>query len=146
MQGPKLKVYPFQFVKASGPVSIKGDQPPYLVEGSLTIDSALSREKVMNSGLAEGCSSLPSYSPPPTRQREGQYSKFRLKIDVEAEKNIIIQNDLIDGEARAEVTIVNMLDAPRLVGTAEMISGHLIFKDRAFDIQMVPLPTSTIRR
>ena len=39
-----------------------------------------------------------------------------------------------DVEVKAHVRIVNTLEAPRILGDAEVIQGKLVFKDRAFTI------------
>ncbi|HLE00228.1 MAG TPA: translocation/assembly module TamB domain-containing protein [Bdellovibrionota bacterium] len=134
VQGSKLKIYPFQFVKARGSLHVHGDELPYMIDGAMTLDSALSREKVFNQKQGEGLKAA-EYMPPPTSKSESNYPKFKLNIDVKADRGILIQNDLFDAELRGRVTAVNTLETPRILGTAELVQGNMIFKNRIFHIQ-----------
>lgn len=132
----KLKVYPFQFAKVNGSIDVHGKGLPYLVAGHISVDSALCKEKVLNQKQGvQGLKAL-RYAPPVTKQGESSQSKFALNIDVEAMKGILIQNDLFqDMQAKGKLTLVNTLDAPRVLGRAEVIQGRLLFKDHVFQIQ-----------
>jgi autotransporter translocation and assembly factor TamB len=134
MSGNKLRFFPFQYAKVKGNLSVTGDRLPYLVEGKFVIDSALSREKILQQKQAQGLKAA-QYTPPPTSQRQSDYPKFKLKIDAVAEKGIIVQNDLFDAEMKAKVTLVNTIETPRLLGSAELVQGKMLFKDRVFQIQ-----------
>ncbi len=131
--GSKIKVYPFQFVKVRGDVDIHGEKIPYQIDGSLAIDSALSKEKVFQK-KGETLKAL-QYTPPPTSRRASDIPLFKLNINAVAERGVLIQNDLFDAEAKGRFTLVNTLEAPRVIGTAEIIAGKLLFKDRTFQIQ-----------
>jgi translocation and assembly module TamB len=100
----------------------------------MAVESALCRESFFSQGSMRGPKSA-KYTPPPSSRRESDYPKFKLDIDVTADKGVLIQNDLFDAEAKAHVTVVNTLDTPRVVGTAEVVQGKLIFKDRVFQLQ-----------
>lgn len=132
--GSKLRFFPFQYAKLDGSLSVTGDHLPYLVEGSFKIDSALSKEKVMQQKQGQGLKAL-QYSPPPSKERLSDYPKFKLKIDAEADKGIFIKNDLFDAELKGKVTIINTIEAPRVLGTADLIQGKMTFKDHEFVIQ-----------
>jgi autotransporter translocation and assembly factor TamB len=134
VSGSKLKVYPFQYVKTHGGVSVTGDKVPYQIEGALVVDSALTHEKVLGQKQGGGSKAL-QYTPPPTPERGSDYPKFKLDIDAVAERGVLVQNDLFNCELKGHVKIVNTLEAPRVVGTAELLSGQMIFKDRTFQIQ-----------
>jgi autotransporter translocation and assembly factor TamB len=134
LSGNKLRFFPFQYAKVRGSMSVTGDHLPYLVEGKFDVESALSREKVLQQKQATGLKAV-QYTPPPTSQRQSDYPKFKLKIDAVADKGILVQNDLFDAELKAKVTLVNTLEAPRLLGSAELVQGKMIFKDRVFQIQ-----------
>jgi translocation and assembly module TamB len=131
--GNKLKVYPFQFIKVTGVMDVTGDGNPYLAKGNLNVQSGLTREKFTGPKVGSGLRAL-KYAP-----REGadgsHYSRLKLDIDVTADKEVFIQNDLFNAEAKGKLKIVNTLVAPRLLGTADIIQGRMIFKDRSFQIQ-----------
>ena len=134
----KLKIYPFQFLKIkSGRLKIHGDKIPYRIDGSVIVDSGLSKEKL--SGNATGGLKSARYTPPPTSQREGDAPKFKLNIEVVADRELIFDNDMVNAEMKANITLVNTLEAPRMMGTAELIQGKLNFKDRAFQLQTVSI-------
>ena len=136
LNGPKLKIYPFQFVKAHGNLQVHGESPPYQVDGQVKIESAISKEKVFSRKQTSQGLKAAQYAPPPTRQAESGLSKFHLNIDVDAPKGIIIQNDLFrDVELKCNLTVVNTMEAPRILGRADVISGKLLFKDHVFQIQ-----------
>lgn len=133
LSGNKLKVYPFQYAKIRGGLEVKGDQIPYLVSGAVIVESALSREKVLQQKSGSGLKAV-QYTPPPS-SRGSDYPRFKLNIDVKGENGILVQNDLFDVETRAQITLVNTLEAPRLLGNVEVIQGRMMFKDRTFQIQ-----------
>jgi autotransporter translocation and assembly factor TamB len=132
--GNKLKIYPFQFVKIRGGLDIHGDDLPYLVDGDLKVDSALSTEKVLAGGKGDALKAI-QYAPPPSRAGAADYPKFKLNIRVAADGGVMIRNDLFNAEARGKLTVVNTIETPRLLGSAELIAGKLLFKDREFQIQ-----------
>lgn len=123
----RIKVYPFQFVKTRGKIHIHGDKRPYLVDGEVYVDSALSREKILQDRT--GLRRTSRYAPPPQRIRGGNIPTFKLDIRAIAEKGILIKNDVFDAELKADVRLVNTVAVPRVLGTVEMISGKINFKD-----------------
>ncbi len=132
--GSKIKVFPFQYAKVRGTIAVSGDRIPYLISGSTVVESALSREKVMQKRSGDSLKAA-RYTPPPTLARASDYPKFKLDIDVRADGNVVIQNDLFDAVAKGHLKVVNTLDTPRILGNAELIQGKMIFKDRVFQIQ-----------
>lgn len=133
LNGNKLKVFPFQYARVRGNVAVSGQDLPYLVSGKLTIDSALSREKVFQKNQASALKTA-QYTPPPSARRLSDYPWFKLNIDVNSDGGILVQNELFDLEAKGQMTLVNTLEVPRLVGNAEVVQGRLLFKDRSFRI------------
>jgi translocation and assembly module TamB len=133
VQGSRLKIFPFQFVRAQGKLSVTGDQPPYLISGNLLIDQALSREKVAGSGGGRVLKTA-RYAPQKSPQSLAA-ARFKLDLDVRADQGVLVQNDLFDLEAKGNLKVVNTLDNPRILGTADLIKGKLVFKDRVFQMQ-----------
>jgi hypothetical protein len=131
----KLQIYPFQYVRARGGVHVHGDHLPYVVDGNIRILSALSRENVLNRDTQAGGLKVAKYTPPPVAADEGDYPKFRLNVHAQADEGINVKNDLFDAELKADINVVNTLEAPRLTGSAETLHGKLVFKDQTFQIQ-----------
>lgn len=134
LNNAKLKVYPFQFVKVSGPIDVHGDERPYFVNGTLVLDSALLTEKVLGQKQS-GAPKVMQYMPEPGKKDESSYPKFKLNIDITAERGVLVQNDLFDAELKGDLTIVNTIEVPRVVGTVGLVSGKMIFKNRVFQLQ-----------
>ncbi len=129
----KLKVYPFQYAKVRGKLAVTGSDLPYLVAGKVTVDQAISREKIANS-KSPGFKTA-QYSPSEMSSTGFDRPLFKLQIDVAAPGNIVVQNELVDLEAKGELRIVGTLGAPRPLGRAQAIQGKVLFKDRVFQIQ-----------
>jgi len=134
VNGSKLKVFPFQYAKVHGNVAVHGNEIPYLVDGKITVDSALSTEKVFSQKSSGGVKAV-QYGPPPSKNSDTGYPKFKLKIEVNADRGIFVKNNLFDAEAKAHITVVNTLEAPRIIGFAEIVQGKILFKDKNFTVQ-----------
>ena len=131
-----LKIYPFQYIKLNGSINVSGSEPPYLIDGNIIADSALSKEKVLNKKKGGDDLKIFQYAPPALAQGSSGYSKFKLNVDIEAPHGIYVQNDLFrDLEAKGNLTLVNTFEAPRILGTAEVMQGKVLFKDHVFKIQ-----------
>ncbi|OFZ78794.1 MAG: hypothetical protein A2583_09705 [Bdellovibrionales bacterium RIFOXYD1_FULL_53_11] len=140
--GSKLRIYPFQFVRATGKLAVTGETVPYLVEGQISVDSGLIKEKVL-AQKSGAVLKVAQYTPKPGSVDEGDYPRFKLGINVRADRGIIVQNDLFDAELKANVRIVNFLNAPMILGKSELIHGKLTFKDRVFQIQSAQIDFDT---
>ncbi len=133
----RLKVFPFQFLKIrDARIRVAGSSVPYDVTGNVNVEQGLSRERI--GGAGQGISLQSSlYAPPPTGDVAFDFPKFRLKVDVNADSGLKFQNELLDVEMRAAVTLVNTIEAPRLLGKAELVpgQGRMTFKDHVFQVQ-----------
>jgi translocation and assembly module TamB len=129
-------VYPFQYAKVDGALGLHGEKAPYMIDGFISVDSALSKEKILNRKKEGENLKAFQYAPPVSKQGENAVSPFKLNIEVEAQKGVMIQNDLFrDVQAKGTLTLVNTLDAPRVLGRVEVIQGKILFKDHIFEIQ-----------
>ncbi len=136
LQENKIKVYPFQYAKLSGQLGIRGTSAPYLIDGNIAIDSALSREKMLNQKRASDGFKAVQYLPSTSAKGEAPTSSFKLNISLETPHGVLVQNDLFrDVVAQGKMTLVNTLDTPRVLGRMEVTQGKLIFKDHVFHIQ-----------
>jgi len=136
LKDARIKVAPFQYVKLSGGVHLHGSEAPYALDGRLIVHSALSREKMLSSKKGSDTSKTIQQLPLPSEQGGTQKSMVSLNLDVEAPQGIYFQNDLFrDLQARAKLKLTNTVDAPRILGKAEVIQGKLVFKDHVFQVR-----------
>ncbi len=141
-----LKIEPFQYIKVSGDLGIYGDVLPYVIDGNVMVESALLRENFFNQRQSQGSLKALQYSPNTYQQNENASSHFKLKVDVEAPREVWIQNDFFrDTHVKGHLTLVNTLEAPRVLGTAEVIQGKFLFKDHIFNIQSASAQFDSVR-
>ena len=134
LYGNKLKIYPFQYIKTNGKLHVAGETAPYLIDGSVIASSALSKEKIL--GQNQGVSlKTARFIPPASESEESDAGYFNLDINATAEKEIFIKNELFDAELSGEVKVINTIDVPRILGSAEVVQGKMLFKDKVFQIQ-----------
>ncbi|MGE0614318.1 MAG: translocation/assembly module TamB domain-containing protein [Bacteriovoracia bacterium] len=133
LQENRLKIYPFQVAKVEGTLGVFGDRLPYQVDGNIHLMSAVSHENILDKKTG-GIRKSAKFTPPPGTLRDSDYPTFKLNINVNAEDEVVVKNDLFDAELKAKVKIVNTTDVPRLLGSADVIRGTLNFKDRSFQI------------
>jgi hypothetical protein len=138
LAGNRVRIFPFQFIKVHGDLNVAGEERPYLVSGSLIVDSGMIREKILGQKQILSAKNL-QYSPSSSGKKgtsDSDVPLFKLKIDVNAERGIFVDNDLFsNAEFKAHVTVVNTLDAPSILGSAEFVQGKMVFKDRIFQVQ-----------
>lgn len=132
LNGNKLKVYPFQVAKVRGKLEVNGTERPYTVGGKILLENAITREKIANT-RGPGLRSI-QYMPPPSSSSTASIPLFKLDIAVSAPGNIIVQNELMDLEAKGELRIVGNIDNPKPLGSASVVQGKILFKDRAFQV------------
>ena len=133
----RLKAYPFQYLKIkTAKVRLNGDRFPYELSGSLMIDEALSREKLANAGQGIALKTS-TYAPPSSLENSTDFPKLQLKLDLSADSGLRFQNEFLDVEMKAKLTLINTLEAPRILGRAELVPGQgkITFKDHVFQIQ-----------
>jgi hypothetical protein len=130
----RLKIYPFQFVRLGGNLKVTGESAPYLVDGSIRVEQALSRENISPGGKGQARRSA-RFMPQPSLMQDSDYPLFRMQIRTFAERGVFVKNDLFDAELKGDLTLLNTIQAPRLAGTAELLSGKMSFKDRTFVLE-----------
>ncbi len=133
LNGNKLRVYPFQVAKVRGKITVTGNERPYLVGGKILLENAITREKIATA-RGPGLRTV-QYMPPASATSGSGLPLFVLNIAVSSPGNIIVQNELMDLEAKGELRIVGNIDNPRPLGTITAVQGHILFKDRTFNIQ-----------
>lgn len=135
IQRAKIKIYPFQYAQTTGTLRVDGKDAPYMVHGELTVDSAISREKMFGSGAgATGSKALP-YAPPPKGSNRRTTAWLALDFRVASDGGLLVQNDLFDAEAKCDLRVLGTIEAPRLLGNVEVVQGKMNFKERAFQIR-----------
>jgi hypothetical protein len=133
----RLKAYPFQYLKVGeGKITLTGKQLPYEISGSVVVDEAISREKLSNAGQGIALKTT-LYAPPASPDSSLDFPLVILKLDVKADSGLRFQNEFLDVELKAAITLVNTLEAPRVLGRAELVPGQgkLNFKEHVFQIQ-----------
>jgi hypothetical protein len=133
LNGNKLKVFPFQVAKVRGKLEVQGKERPYQISGRVLVENAITREKIANA-RGPGLRAV-QYMPQASTLASGTIPLFQLDIGVSAPGNVIVQNELMDLEAKGDLRIVGTLDNPRPLGTASAVQGKILFKDRVFTIQ-----------
>ena len=53
----------------------------------------------------------------------GDQPLFKLNIDASTDGGVFIQNDLLDGEVKAHVTVINTIEVPRLLGSGIKVAA-----------------------
>lgn len=134
LDNPKVKVYPVVFARTTGRLNLSGEQMPYKVTGTLNVAEALIKE---NFAPNEGGRVLRTskFLPQSKGAVTGELELFDLDIDIRADRNIFVRNDLFDAEVKGNLKVINTIQAPRLLGDVEIIHGKLLFKDNFFVIQ-----------
>jgi translocation and assembly module TamB len=130
----KLLIFPFQYLKVRGKLHAYGEEMPYRVDGDLFVESALSREPVLNQVRERGRRTV-RFMPSAASSDEGSSPLFSLNIRGHADRGVFVKNDLFDAELKGDLTVINTIAAPRLMGWAEVIGGKMLFKDQGFQIQ-----------
>ncbi len=134
LDGTKIKVYPVNYARTSGKLTVKGTQLPYKVSGNLNVAEALIREDF---NLSEGARFLRSSKFLPQRELQSKETiqLFNLDIQLKAERGIFVRNNLFDTELRGDLRVLNSISAPGLLGNIDVMYGKLFFKDNFFNIQ-----------
>lgn len=109
-----------------GTVIVRGSWAAPLLEGSLQIQSMSYR-----SSFEEFLATLTQHNP--TREAT-PLGRLRLALHVEGSRNITIQNQLADVEARIDVDIQGTVDDPALTGHVEASGGTLVFQGNRYHI------------
>ncbi|MEW6056500.1 MAG: translocation/assembly module TamB domain-containing protein [Bdellovibrionota bacterium] len=133
LDNPKVKVYPVTYARTSGNLTLKGKELPYSVKGSVSVAEALIRE---NFSLSEGSRVLKSSKFLPQKSSgSGEIQIFDLDVNLDADRGILVRNDLFDAELKGNIRVINSVQTPRLLGNVDILHGKLLFKDNFFAIQ-----------
>jgi hypothetical protein len=134
LSGSRIRLFPFQYIRTKGDVFLRGVGVPYRITGDLVVDSALIREPFLQRKTTE-LRRVARFRPPESSTDSGEALRFELGLNVRSNKGIFIQNDLFDAELKGDIQLVNTVDAPRVMGTAEIIRGRLLFRDQDFSVE-----------
>ena len=129
----RVKVFPLKYLVASGNLSVKGKERPYLVSGSLAIDDGLITEPVLGQKKLQSQSAR--FMPPPVTL-ESQYQPFfRFEIQAVTTKALTLKNDLFDAKVMGNILLAGTVENPKLKGQIQVDSGAAIFKNNRFAIR-----------
>jgi len=132
VSGSRIKVFPFQFLKVKGGLTLKGDSLPYLAQGSIFVESGLSKERLSQSRGASAKSL--KYAPLP-KETVIETSLIALDIQASSTGNIIVKNEFLDLEGKGEMRLQGTLEKPYPIGIGRAVQGKILFKDQVFQIQ-----------
>ncbi len=110
----------------NGSMVLRGSWTAPLLEGNLQIQS-LSYRSSFEEFLA-------LIGEPQLNRQESPFGRLALALHVEGSRNITIQNQLADVEARIDVDIKGGVDDPRLTGHIEASGGTLLFQGKRYRI------------
>jgi translocation and assembly module TamB len=105
------------------------------VTGEVEVDEALSKERLSSGSSGGGTGALARYAPPPGSGADTSFPKFMLDIGVKAPGGVLIRNDLFDVDMAADIHVINSIESPRIIGTARVLKGNMLFRERVFQIQ-----------
>ncbi|MBI2646058.1 MAG: translocation/assembly module TamB domain-containing protein [Deltaproteobacteria bacterium] len=112
----------------SGELSLKGNSRPYLLSGRIFIHELLYKENTfLFSSKKEVYLPKTSYL---------KTALFRFDIDISAQKNILVKNNLAQLEARGQVHLIGTDSSPNLAGNIDITSGHVFFKGNELELTM----------
>ncbi|MBI3556183.1 MAG: translocation/assembly module TamB domain-containing protein [Deltaproteobacteria bacterium] len=134
LDNSKIKVYPVAYARTSGKLALNGKDLPYKVKGSLAVADALIKE---NFDISDNLRALRTskFLPQKNVGGVGEMQIFDLDIDIAADRNIVVRNDLFDTELKGSIKVINSVQTPRVMGQATILHGRLLFKDNFFAIQ-----------
>jgi translocation and assembly module TamB len=110
-----------------GSLILRGNLESPLLEGTAEIQSLAYR-----SGFEEFLALVTERNP--GRESSTSLGRLRLAVHVEGGRNITIQNQLADVEARIDVDVKGTLDDPSLTGHIEASGGTLSFQGNRYRI------------
>jgi translocation and assembly module TamB len=134
----RLEIFPFRFLQTTGKIKLAGNELPYRVTGDVFVDHALTTEKLLGRPKVTS-TKISRYAPVQESKRGQVMDLLTLDIGVNAPRGIELKNDLFNGEARAAIRLLNTLDSPVIQGSADMVSGKMLFNDREFQVQTAGL-------
>jgi hypothetical protein len=125
----KIKMAPLDLVQVRGIASIKGEQPPYTIAGNLDVPKAVWTK---NFGQSSGAVTRGARFAPIDRQKQLVSNLFNLDLNITANQNFFVRNDIMDGEFKGKVKLLGPPESPKLLGEGQLIQGRVLFRDRPF--------------
>jgi len=121
LHGMALK-FPKEFpTRLSGKVTIEGDPSAILIGGNIAVEEArytepLDWNKVLAGIKKKGVKAAPKF--------EKEKEVLQLDLGVKADSNIIIKNDLVDAEVKANIRVTGSTQRIGVVGTVSTIRAR----------------------
>lgn len=125
----KIKMAPLDLVQVRGIATIKGEQAPYVIGGSLDVLQALWTKSFSQSGggMARG-----ERFAPKDRDQQLSSNLFNLDLNVNAPQAFYVRNEIMDGEFKGKVKLVGPPENLKLLGVGQLVQGKVLFRDRPF--------------
>ncbi len=112
----------------SGDLALKGASKPYLLSGKLFVHELLYKENTFIFTSKKG-----AYLP---KTGYLETPLLRFDIDIIAPKNILVQNNLAQLDARGQLHLIGTSAVPNLAGNIDVTSGHIFFKGNELELTM----------
>ena len=130
----KIKMQPLEMVQVRGGATIKGDKPPYVIGGNLDVIQALWTKSFSQSS---GVQVKGERFAPVDSEKQSGSNLFVLDLNVNANQQFIIKNEIMDGEFKGKVKLVGAVDNPKLLGEGQLVQGKILFRERPFILESV---------
>ncbi len=134
----KIQFYPVNVAEVeSGRLTFVGDKPPYLFSGKVQLRSLLMKQNfdVKKQQSIKSAKYMPYKS-------FGQSGLYTIRIDAEAAKGVLVQNDILDAEFSGKLTLLNNFEFPQVVGRADLVEGRLLFRNTPFELDHAIIRTT----
>ncbi|MBI5525053.1 MAG: translocation/assembly module TamB domain-containing protein [Deltaproteobacteria bacterium] len=123
------KEFPSRF---SGKVTVEGDPSSILIGGNIHVEEArytepLDWNKVLASLKKKGVKAAPQFD----KEKE----ILQLDLGVKADSNIIIKNDLLDAELKADIRVTGSAQRIGVVGTVSTIRAKAQILSHEYDVK-----------
>ncbi len=129
----KIKMQPIDLAQVRGSVLIKGDHPPYSINGTLDLTQGLWTKSFSQSGGAGGGRTERFAPVDPDKQKINEI--FTLNLSVNAPQGFFVRNEIMDGEFRGKIRLVGPAEDPKLLGEGQLVQGKILFRDRPFILE-----------
>jgi translocation and assembly module TamB len=131
----KIKMFPLDFIQVRGSASLSGSEPPYVISGNLEVPQALWKRSF--SASSSGPTSRGDRFLPIDQEKQSASNLFKLDLNANAPQGFNVKNDILDAEFKGKVKVIGPPDNPKLMGSAQLVQGKVLFKDKPFILESV---------
>ena len=132
----KVKMQPLELAQVKGVANIKGDHPPYLINGTLDVSQALWTKSFSQSS---GATTSANRFAPSNVEKQTSNNLFNLDLMINAPQGFFVRNEVMDGEFKGRVKLIGPPDNPKMLGEGQLVQGKVLFRDRPFILESVKI-------